>query len=1747
MEGLSKLVMRKRLARLAAFAVAALTAVGIAEAAALNRISVTTVADYKAVPTTSVESAPPLVMLAMSKDEQLYVKAYTDYSDLDNDGNIDTTYQNAFNYSGYFDAGICYGYVSGRFQSASSATASSADLAATPPVAAHRCTADSTQWSGNFLNWLTMTRLDVVRSVLYGGLRQTDTTSSTILERAYVPTDVHAWAKVYSGSDVADFTPYTAGQPISFCNVSLNDSDTESATSDAVPFLRVARGNFTEWATTEVKQCFFRGEYNRTDNAPAGTITPDQLNVRVEVCRNVAGVPNEGFCRPYVNGATTTLKPAGLLQRYGEDGQLRFGLVTGSYSRPRSGGQLRKNINRFANVDGDTNVGCETGDEVDLNTGVFCTAALASGAAGVVNTLNRLRVSRWSTNASDHTDCPSVGTTNRQGFSLDSLDNPGAGGTARACNSWGNPLSEIYAEALRYFSTPTAQATPGFLGTEPSLKSFAGSVAGVLPTATWTDPLSAQTFCADCSIVLISTGLNSFDTDEIPNVAALGTTAEAATDAVGANEALAGQYVVGRTTPTPLGASLDTHTDVCTAKSLPSLSAARGVCPEVPSFEGGYHIAGLAFKGFTQDLRADLQDTQVVQTYAVALAESLPGFTIPVGNGSITLAPACQANTDGGAVFTSTGWRSCALANVSIGRRQATVAPMRLYGRPLETPDAVTSESAGSFFVGWEDSPFGNDRDLDLTTMITYCVGSRCSIDEDGTAGADICFRSDSTAVCTGAGNLIAPIPPGEMLVRVEMLSAVGGNAMLGGFTVSGAASGNGFQRVVLRPGGQDNSLLTGTDADPPGTWSRPKVQRFLPGTTSAELLPNPLLYAAKYGGFNEIVEDGIPTPSEPREWDEINNFTGLDGSDGLPDNYFPVRNPAQLQDRLADIFNDILRRAGSGTAAAVVANAREGEGAIYQALFEPSRVAGNRQANWIGTLHSLWLDGNGFLREDGGVLGTLEESDFSADPVVEIYFDEDDRVTRFRRFTGDPAGGISVDDLPIDDLNTLWNAREQLSSLTNNEALTQRTYTTSAAEGRHIITFLDYDRDGIPDANEVQPFVPGTFVSNSTTGNFGILNVQTTADAARVVNFVRGGEVAANSGLRQRELNYDGSPDGSQEVQRLGDIVQSTPTVVGTPAEAFDLLYSDQTYAQFRDRYRNRRNVVYVGANDGLLHAFNGGFFNAETTSFRTTPLTGTATAHPLGSELWAYAPYNLLPHLTWLTDSDYPHVWYVDGKPRAFDARIFPDDATHPNGWGTVLVVGMRLGGAPITLSRPSSATSGRPSMTTNQYRDSLSRHGAVGTSTAINNFTLTTRSAFIVLDVTNPEVPPTLLAEISSPNLRFTTSFPTAVSVGRTENNPGTPPVNDWYLVFGSGPAENTLTGAPPTAAAGLFLWNLRTRAFESGWNPRVFAADAPASFVGDPVSVDWDLDFKADAIYFGTIGGSIAAPSGRLFKIDIQAAGDLNRASDEARPVAAWTSSVLVNAGAPVTATPAVTFDEFGTRWVFSGTGRFFANDDKPTSTQQYLFGVIDRVPPGDEQDGAGFPRLPPFTSITNLLDVSDARVRTDGTVTGVAYLDRVSGLAVANETELINATDDLGGWRISLNNPTDSSERNVSSSSLLGDILFASAFTPSDDLCLGEGTSRLFGVYFKTGAPRGSLPVFGTTDITVGVEILQEGIRDVTLGAGLAASPSLSLGSGRDAKGVTVFSQTSTGAIRREEGDVTRGARSGETDWRERFE
>ncbi|MFH1090483.1 MAG: hypothetical protein V1742_02830, partial [Pseudomonadota bacterium] len=202
--------------------------------------------DYAYVPPFITAGAPPLVMLVLGRDHKLFYEAYNDATDLDGDGNLDVGFKPGIKYYGYFDTEKCYTYnsVSKRFEPARVTSDGKCNL--------------SGEWNGNWLNYATMSRMDALRKVLYGGYRSVDTDALTVLERSFVPQDAHTWGKEYEsivrdGYDIRDYTPLNlpdSGARHLFASTSTVNYDNASY----APLLRVLPNNthrIWEWVSKE--------------------------------------------------------------------------------------------------------------------------------------------------------------------------------------------------------------------------------------------------------------------------------------------------------------------------------------------------------------------------------------------------------------------------------------------------------------------------------------------------------------------------------------------------------------------------------------------------------------------------------------------------------------------------------------------------------------------------------------------------------------------------------------------------------------------------------------------------------------------------------------------------------------------------------------------------------------------------------------------------------------------------------------------------------------------------------------------------------------------------------------------------------------------------------------------------------------------------------------------------------------------------------------------------------------------------------------------------------------------------------------------------------------------------------------------------------------------------------------------------------------------------------------------------------
>ena len=244
------------------------------------------------------------------------------------------------------------------------------------------------------------------------------------------------------------------------------------------------------------------------------------------------------------------------------------------------------------------------------------------------------------------------------------------------------------------------------------------------------------------------------------------------------------------------------------------------------------------------------------------------------------------------------------------------------------------------------------------------------------------------------------------------------------------------------------------------------------------------------------------------------------------------------------------------------------------------------------------------------------------------------------KQWTGDVFGKtINLTTGALDDTVT-WSAATQLRSTATASTDTRSIYTFSSAASNKLKAFTSANLTSEKAANyfKSSSVNPG----GALTQYSGFTNAQQTAatDDAMIA-YLRGQTGSEMSTANTNQLFRE-------RAAVLGDVVSSKPVYVKYPP----FKYNDVGYAGFlgSTAISSRAATLYVGANDGMLHAFD-----AVT-----------------GNERWAYIPTAVIPQLYKLADAAYPtnHQFYADGP-------IVIGDAYNGSTWKTILVGGLGRGG--------------------------------------------------------------------------------------------------------------------------------------------------------------------------------------------------------------------------------------------------------------------------------------------------------------------------------------------------------------------------------------------------------------------------------------------------------------------------------------
>lgn len=205
---------------------------------------------------------------------------------------------------------------------------------------------------------------------------------------------------------------------------------------------------------------------------------------------------------------------------------------------------------------------------------------------------------------------------------------------------------------------------------------------------------------------------------------------------------------------------------------------------------------------------------------------------------------------------------------------------------------------------------------------------------------------------------------------------------------------------------------------------------------------------------------------------------------------------------------------------------------------------------------------------------------------------------------------------------------------------------------------------------------IPFQWNSLSASQQAALSQGDSTANANRL-NYLRG--------ERSLEMSSSGAGQFRQRTSVLADIQDSAPAWVGPPSAPYSDTWSDklvaaaslpenaggaQRYSSFKTAAATRQNVVYVGANDGLMHGFRSGAYD------RSGNFVSQASMPNDGQEVLAYMPATVLSSIHNSTAAldysspQYAHAFNVNGS-------AYAGDLFYNNAWHTWLVAGLGTGG--------------------------------------------------------------------------------------------------------------------------------------------------------------------------------------------------------------------------------------------------------------------------------------------------------------------------------------------------------------------------------------------------------------------------------------------------------------------------------------
>lgn len=549
-------------------------------------------------------------------------------------------------------------------------------------------------------------------------------------------------------------------------------------------------------------------------------------------------------------------------------------------------------------------------------------------------------------------------------------------------------------------------------------------------------------------------------------------------------------------------------------------------------------------------------------------------------------------------------------------------------------------------------------------------------------------------------------------------------------------------------------------------------------------------------------------------------------------------------------------------------------------------------------------------------------------------------------------------------------------------------------------------------------------------------------------------------SALEQIALNSDTSllnylrGDRSSELSTfrgrahiLGDIVDSQSALVQGPSSPSFTEAANPGYTIFSTLVANRDPVVYVGANDGMLHAFSADFTNPTSGS----PGTGGS------SELFAYVPSllysgpNATPRIDGLsalanfsgsTSSTYNtafvHHFYVDRTPQISDIDFnrtgFNPSTTTPN-WGTLLVGGLGKGGKGI-------------------YALDVTSVPSAVNATGSNSIT-----------TGEPALAKKVLWEFTDPDMGYSYGRPLIVKTRKY----------GWVVLMTSG--YNNNDGSTQDGHGVLYVINAKTGALLEKMDTGAGTQTSPSGLAQATGFTQDVSDGTVEQVYAGDLLGNV-------WRFDLsETAYDISNKVTPFYPTPTLFATLKDKKGnvQPITTAPRIelSIDSTGVntlRYVFVGTGQFLDTSDLSTTQQQTMYFLRDGT--GAVPTTTGLPRSRTAVAPNNLLADTDLTSVLAGLNDKSAgyYYDLTGSAGSTGGTERIAVDPDAAAGVSVVTWATVTPSTNPCS---LGGAIYAIDYT--------TGQSVLYGTSTGTGGGSGGTtltPFLTTTSAPTGAQIVQ---------------------------------------------------------------